>query len=914
LLDRAAETAALEGVLAAVRDGLSGVLVLRGDAGIGKTVLLEWAAVQALDMQVARVAGIQAEMGMGFAGLHQLLVPFLSGLEGLPGPQRQALESAFGLVAGPAPDRFLVGLAALTLLTDAAAGRPVLCLVDDVQWLDQVSVEVLGFIARRLYADRVGMLLTVREGEGEGPAAALAGLPELMLGGLPQEAAGELLATSAGARVDGRVSAQIVSGVAGNPLALVELAGELTPGELSGAVPLSWPLRFGERLEELYLARVQALPADTRTLLLVAAADPSGDPALVYKAAGQLGTSPEAGEAAGTQWLVSWQPRVRFRHPLIRSAAYYAAPPRARRRAHAALAAVTDPGADPDRRAWHRAEAAPGPDEQVAAELERSAGRAQARGGLAAAAAFLERAVLLTADPARHAERVLAAAQTSMQAGAFGKALELLDTAEAGPLDEFASARVDKLRGRIAYASSLGGDAPSLLLKAARRLEPLNLDLARETYLTAWNAASMAGHLAGASDLLEVSRAARALPPPADPARPVDLVLDGLARLVTDGPAAAAPVLRQAVNAFTVGDLSGDEGLRWGWMATNVLWDDDAGHAIRARQVQLARDAGALESLPTDLIALAMGDTRRGDFRAAASLIAETDAVAEVTGVRIAPYAHMFLASLRGNQAELTPLMTAAIAVAAEGQGVAAPLAHWMAAILHNGLGRYDEAFAAAQQAKEHSHLFNFLWGLPELVEAAVRTGNTEVAAGALAELAETTRAGGTDFGLGLEARCRALVSGGAAAEACYREAIGRLSRTRLRPETARAHLLYGEWLRRQRRRRDARGQLRTAFEMFDAMGMAAFAGRARAELRATGERARPRSPGAAEVLTPQEEQIARLVAGHLTNREIAARLFISASTVEYHLRKIFRKLRVSSRAQLARTLRNGKGAPAPRG
>jgi hypothetical protein len=376
LVDRATETAALSGVLAAVRDGLSGVLVLRGDAGIGKTVLLEWAAGQADDLQVARVAGMQAEMGMGYAGLHQLLVPFLGGLDGLPGPQRQALGSAFGLVAGPAPDRFLVGLAALTLLTDAAARRPVLCLVDDAQWLDQVSVEVLGFVARRLYADRVGMLFTVREGED--PATALAGLPELMLGGLSAEAADELLAASAAGPVDGQVSRQIVTNTAGNPLALVEAAGELTPAELSGAVPLSWPLRFGGPLEQLYLSRVRALPASTQTLLLLAAADPTGDPALVWKAAGQLGTGPQAGEMAGVERLVSWEPRVRFRHPLIRSAAYYAAPVPARRRGHQALAAVTDPDADPDRRAWHLAEAAEGPDEQVAAGLERSADRAQA--------------------------------------------------------------------------------------------------------------------------------------------------------------------------------------------------------------------------------------------------------------------------------------------------------------------------------------------------------------------------------------------------------------------------------------------------------------------------------------------------------------------------------------------------------
>jgi DNA-binding CsgD family transcriptional regulator len=898
-------------VLAAVRDGLSGVLVLRGDAGIGKTVLLEWAAGQAHDMQLARVTGVQAEMGMGFAGLHQLLVPFLGGLPGLPGPQRQALESAFGLVAGPAPDRFLVGLAALTLLTDAAAGRPVLCLVDDAQWVDQVSVEMLGFIGRRLYADQVAMLFTAREGEGD--AAALAGLPELVLGGLPGEAASELLAASAGARVDGRVSAQIVSGVAGNPLALVELAGELTPAELTGRVPLSWPLRFGGRLEELYLVRVRALPADTRMLLLLAAADPGGDPELVYKAAGQLGTGPEAGEAASTRRLVSWRPRVRFRHPLIRSAAYYAAPLGMRRRAHAALAAVTDPGADPDRRAWHLAEAAPGSDEDVAAELERSADRAQARGGLAAAATFLERAAVLTPDPVCRAERALAAAQANLQAGVFGKARDLLAAAEAGPLDELQAATADLLRAKIAFASSLGSDAPPLLLKAAQRLEPLNLDLARETYVDAWQAAFFAGYLAGAGDLLEVSRAARALPPPAHPPRLVDLVLDGYALLVTDGPAVAAPVLRQATAACASSGIPEEEVLRWGFVATvadEALWDDE-GWRVTVKQVELARDVGELDQLSFLLNRMAVETVWTGDFAAATLLIAEAGAVREATGSRFAPVAAAMLAAFRGREAEAVPLIQSVIEQAtASGQGVSVTVAHWVAALLYNGLGRYEEGLAAARQTSEHKHVHVSAWALPELIEAAVRTGNPRVAEAALDPLAETTRAGGTAIGLGVESRSRALVSEGEAAEGHYREAIDRLSRTRRRPDLARAHLVYGEWLRRQRRRRDARDQLRTAFEMFDVMGMEAFAARARAELRATGERARPRTLGVPEVLTPQEEQIARLVAEHLSNREIAARLFISASTVEYHLRKIFRKLGVSSRAQLARKIQDGDKTP----
>ena len=914
MLDRTTETAALEAVLAAVRDGRSRVLVLRGDAGIGKTVLLEWAAEQAHDMQLARVTGIQAEMGMGFAGLHQMLVPFLARMDRLPSPQQQALGSAFGLVAGPAPDRFLVGLTALTLLTDAAAGQPVLCLVDDAQWLDQVSVEVLGFIARRLYADRVGMLFAERAGEDR--AAALAGLPEMTVGGLPAEVADELLAVSAAGPVDGQVSRQIVANTAGNPLALVEAAGELTPAELSGAVPLSWPLRFGGHLEELYLSRVRALPADTRTLLLLAAADPSGDPGLVWKAAGQLEIDPQAGEMAGVERLMSWEPRVRFRHPLIRSAAYYAASAPARRRGHQALATVTDPDTDPDRRAWHFAEAAADPDEQVAAGLERSADRAQARGGLAAAAAFLERAAALTPDPARRTERTLAAAQANRQAGAFGKALELVATAEAGPLDEFQSARLDWLRGQIAFASGLGSDAPPLLLKAAKRLEPLNLDLARETYVDAWQAAFFAGYLAGAGDLLEVSRAVRVLPPPAHPPRPVNLVLDGFALLVTDGPATAAPVLRQATNAFASPDIPEEEILRWGFIATvadEALWDDE-GRRVTVRQVQLARDVGALDQLSFLLNRMAVETVWSGDFAAATLLIAEAGTVCEATGSRFAPVAATMLAAFRGREAEAVPLIQSITEQArAWGQGVSVTVAHWVAAVLYNGLGRYEEALAAARQACEHEHIYISMWALPELIEAAVRTGNPRIAHDVLEWLTGTTRAGGTDFGLGIEARSRALLSEAAVAERYYREAIERLCRTRRRPDLARTHLLYGEWLRRQRRRRDARGQLRTAFSMFDQMGMEAFAGRARAELRATGERARPRGPGAPEVLTPQEEQIAWLVAEHLSNREIAARLFISASTVEYHLRKIFRKLGVSSRTQLARALRKDKETPTQR-
>jgi DNA-binding CsgD family transcriptional regulator len=895
LMDRVSERDALDRLIDAVRGGQGQALVVRGDPGMGKTVLLDHLAGQARGCRVARAAGVQSEMELAFAGLHQLCAPMLGRAGRLPVPQRDALRTAFGIAAGPPPDRFLVGLAVLSLLSGMAGERPLICLIDDAQWLDRGSAQALGFAARRLAADPVGLVFAARD-----PGPELAGLPELAIGGLQDDDARALLASALAGPLDARVRDLIIAETRGNPLALLELPRGLTPAELAGGFGLPGAAPLTGRIEDSFGRQLDALPAETRRLVQLAAADPSGDQSLVWRAAERLGIPVQAAAPAVEAGLVEFGGRVRFRHPLARSAAYRSASLSERQQVHAALAEVTDPQADPDRRAWHRAQAAAGPDEEVAAELERSAGRAHARGGLAAAAAFLERSVALTADPARHAERILAAAQASMQAGAFGKALELLATAEAGRLDEFASARVDLLRGQIAFASSLGSDASSLLLKAAKRLEPLNLDLTRETYLNAWRAASLAGRLAGADHMLEVSRAARALPPPTHPPRPIDLILDGLARLVTDGPAAAGPTLRQAVNIFATGDISREEGLWSGWMAATVLWDADAGRAIIARQIRLARAVGALEELPVNLIALAYDDAWRGDFEAAASLIAETDAIAEATGSRIAPYPAMFLAALRGSQTELTPLLAAAIAAAeAEGQGVAATCAHWSTAILHNGLGRYADALAAAGQARDDRHLYVSMWAAPELVEAAVHTGHIEVAADALERLAERTQAGGTDFGLGLEARCRALTSQGQAAEGWYREAIERLGRARIRTELARAHLLYGEWLRRDRRRTDARAQLRTAHDMLDAMGMEAFAERARRELIATGETARKRSVQTVTTLTAQEAYIARLARDGLTNPEIGARLFLSARTVEWHLRKIFTKLGIGSRREL---------------
>ena len=902
LRGRRAECGVLDGLLEGVRGGRSAVLVVRGEAGVGKTALLAYAVESAPDLRSVRAAGVESEMELAFAGLHQLCWPMLDRLGRLPGPQRDALSIAFGLEAGPAPDRFLVGLAVLSLLSEVAGDRPLVCVVDDVQWLDRASVQVLAFAARRLLAEAVLVIFAARE-----PGADLRGLPELMVEGLRHADARKLLGSVVRRPLDERVADRIVAETRGNPLALLELPRGRSSAELAGGFGLPEALPLPGRIRENFLRQVESLPEQTRLLLAVAAADPTGDLALMRRAAGRLGLGVEAPEQAEETELLDiggMGGQVVFRHPLMRSAAYRAVSPGDRRKVHAALAEVTDAQADPDRRAWHLAQATPGPDEEVAAELERSAGRAQARGGLAAAAAFLERSVLLTAEPARRAERTLAAAQANLQAGAFDKALDLLARAEADPLDEFSDARMDLLRGQIAFASGLGGDAPPLLLKAAKRLESLNPEVARETYMCAWRAALFAGRFAGAGDLAEVSHAARALPRPARPPGLADLALDGLALLVTEGPAVAAPALQRAASAFASADISAEEGIRWGWLgqaAASALWDDVRWRAILVRRVQLARDAGALDQLPIDLGSLGMDAAWRGDFAAAAALIAETDAVCAATGARSAPFAAMLMAALRGDHADAAPLIEVTIAEAeASGQGIAATSAHWAAAILNNGLGRYADALAAARYASQETPpLCMSMWALPELVEAAARCNNSQLAADALEWLAETTRPGGTDFGLGIEARSRALVSEGPAAEGLYREAIDRFGRTQLRPELARAHLLYGEWLRRAGRRIDAREQLREAYEMLTVMGVEGFAERARRELLATGENVRKRRVETTGDLTAQEAQIARLARDGLSNPEISTQLFISPRTVEWHLRKIFAKLDISSRKQL---------------
>jgi DNA-binding CsgD family transcriptional regulator/tetratricopeptide (TPR) repeat protein len=897
LYGRRVESEALARLLDAVRRGRSRVLVVSGEPGVGKTALLESAIGSASGFRVARAVGVESEMELAFAALQQLCAPLLDRLDRLPAPQRDALGVAFGLRAGDAPDRFLVGLAVLSLLAEVAEEQPFLCVVDDAQWLDRASAQALVFVARRLLAESVALVLVTRE-----PADELQGFQELAVEGLRDGDARALLSSAVRVPLDERVRDRLVAETRGNPLALLELPRGLTPAELAGGFGLLDAPGLSGRIEDSFRRRLAGLPADTQRLLLVAAAEPVGDPVLVWRAADRLGIAVKA--ASETDGLLAIGASVTFRHPLVRSAVYRAASPEKRQTVHRALADATDPEVDPDRRAWHLAQATPRFDEDVASELERSAGRAQVRGGLAAAAAFLERAAVLTPEPSRRAARALAAAQAKHQAGAFDSALRLVNIAESGPLNELHWAQVDLLRGQIAFSLGRGSDAPPLLLKAAKRLEPLDQRLARETYLDALTAVFFPGILASDESVLETARAARSAPPSSQPPRASDLLLDGLGLLITEGYAAGTPTLRMAVNAFRDEDISRGEGRRWLSLASRLaafLWDDEAWDVLSARFVQLARDAGALSVLPLALATRSGAQLFAGEFALSCSLLEEVAAVNEATGATLAPYVGLAHVTFQGREAEVTPLIEAATReLVRRGDGEGLRFIHWVTAVLYNSLGRYEESLAAAQQAGEDTHASWWRdWGLVELIESAARSGKPELAADALARLSETTGASGTDWALGVEARSRALLTDGEAAEPLYREAIQRLERTRVRVELARAHLVYGEWLRRERRRLDAREQLRTAHELFTVFGMEAFAERARVELEATGEHARKRTVETRDDLTPQEAQISRLAAGGATNQEIAAQLFISPSTVDYHLRKAFRKLGVKSRHQL---------------
>jgi DNA-binding CsgD family transcriptional regulator len=916
LLGRRGECAALDELVASVRAGPSRALVLRGEAGVGKSALLEYLARRATGCAVARAAGVESEVELAFAGLQQLCAPFVDRLDRLPEPQRDALGTAFGRRGGDAPDRFLVGLAALSLLSEVAEARPLVCIVDDVQWLDGASAQALAFVARRLGVESVGLCFAVRE-----PAAErhLDGLDEIVVAGLDDQEARELLETVITGPLDERVRERIVAETRGNPLALLELPRGRTPAELAGGFGLGDgpdDLDPPARIEQRFRERLAPLPEPTRLLLIVAAAEPVGDPLLVWRAAAALGLDAAAAAPATATGLVELGAQVRFVHPLVRSAVYRAAAPEDRQRAHRALADATDTELDPDRRAWHRAQATGGLDEDVAAELERSAGRARARGGLAAGAAFHERAAELTPDPRRRAQRALAAAQSKHQAGASDAASRLVAMAEGGPLDELERALAQLLRAQIAFVTTRGRDAPPLLLAAAKRLAPLDTRIARETYLEAFAAAFSADRLARGGDASEVAASVRAAEWEPSP-RACDLLLDALALRYAEGCAVASPAMKVALRAFRDEPLSEDEELRWLWLACHIardLCDDEAWDELTARQLALARQTGAFSLLPVALDNRFSVELLCGRIAAATSLAAEADAVVEATGSHLIRRSSIALASWHGHDAEARALTEARRQeILSRGEGLWLAANDWGTAVLYNGLGRYDDALAALERAVEGpTGAALSIWIASEFIEAAVRSGREERAVGPLARLTEMAEANGTEWSLGLRAARAAMLAEGEAAESLYRESVERLSRTRIRMGTARAHLLYGEWLRRENRRVDAREQLRAAHEMFVEIGNEPYAERARRELLATGETVRKRSVETLDELTPQESQIGRMAADGFTNPEIGAQLFLSPRTVEWHLRKVFTKLGISSRRELRTALPDVRAVAIP--
>jgi DNA-binding CsgD family transcriptional regulator len=921
LRGRVSECEMLRGLISTVQSGSCGVLVLRGEAGVGKTALLAYTAEQAssagssLAFRTIQVAGVESDMELAYAGLQQLCAPLLTHLDELPEPQRDALNVAFGRGVGPTPDRFLVGLAVLSLMAAAANAQPLLCVIDDAQWLDQVSVQTLGFVARRLMAEPVAMVFAVRDNPD-----VLAGLPDLTVGGLSDSDARGLLDSVMVGGIDPRVRDRIVAETRGIPLALVEVPRNVPATELAGGFWISGTASSAGALEEKYVQRIKALPADTQRLLLVAAAEPVGDAALFLRVAARLGIAVDSLGPAESAGMIEFGPRMRFRHPLVRSAAYRAADLVERRAIHRALAEATDPESDPDRRAWHAANAAAGPDDAVAAELEASAGRAQSRGGIAAAATFLERAVALTADPEQRGARALAAAHAKRDAAAPEAAHELLTIAEMSPLSELQRAQAARLRAQMEFVRSRGGDAgaPRVsdtapeLLDAAKRLEGLDDYASRESYLEALAAVMYAGRLGESGTLSEVAAAAQvALGDDRELPRAVDYLLKGIAEQISGGMGAGGGALRIALDGMREHAQSGDSSVgRWLTVpafpilqesAAHELWDEEIVVDLSTAAVRHARDAGTLAGLPRALVYRAGAHLLAGEFSTAATLIEEADSITAATAHH-APvrYHTLLLTAWRGDPAQALPLIDAASAEAnATGEGRLLGLTRYANAVLNNGLGRYTEAIAAAHEACEYEDFGFYNWSLYELVEAASRGGDTKAAAQALRRLEERAGSSETDWGRGAVACAQAMLADDDRADALFTEAIERLGRTRVVVHFARARLCYGEWLRRMNRRIDARTQLNDAHDMFIKMGATAFADRARRELIATGEKVRKQPVSSGGELTAQEAQIARLAGDGMTNQEIGAQLFISTHTVEWHLRKVFVKLDISSRRQL---------------
>ncbi|MCZ8382298.1 AAA family ATPase [Mycobacterium sp. CPCC 205372] len=917
LRGRGDECEQLRRLLSSARSGSGQVLVLRGEAGGGKTALLEYLIAQARGFSVTHVAGVESDMELAFAGLQQLCSPLMTHVDGLPEPQRDALAVAFGRGVGPVPDRFLVGLAVLSLLAAAAEQQPLLCVIDDAQWLDQVSTQVLGFVARRLLAEPVALVFAARDHGAE----VLHGLPELEVGGLSDSDARELLDSVVLGRIDERVRDRIIAETRGIPLAVLEVPRNVSVAELIGGFETSTTRPSAGHVEESFVRRIASLPRDTRLLVLAAAAEPVGDAGLLLRAAAALDIPVDALAPAEAAGVIEFGPRIRFHHPLVRSAAYRAADLADRRAVHRALAEVTDPQLDPDRRAWHAANAALSPDDEVAAELEASAGRAQSRGGIAAAATFLERAVALSADPRLRGARALVAARAKCDAAAYEAAYELLAIAELSPLSELQRAEMARLRAQMEFTRGRGGEpgAPQVsaaaadLIDAARRLQTIDDESAREAHLEALAAAMYASQCAPPGALVAAAESARhAIDNAADPHRPTDLLLSGMADLITGGLTDGADRLRTALESWcTHAQRNDGEALRWLSLAfpivqesaTGELWDDEIMHRLATAMVRNARDAGALATLPSALAFRAGVHVLAGEFDDAATLLEEADAISAATNHKPVKYHRLHLSAWRGNPDETAALIDVATDMAsAKGEGRLLGLTGYTTAILHNGLGQYEEAFAGARRTCASNDLGFSGWCLVEMTEAAAHLGERDAAEDAVARLERRAADSGTDWGLGALAGAQALLADNEEADALFTEAIKRLERTRVVTQLARTQLRYGEWLRRSHHTTEARKHLGRAHETFSRMGAQAFAERARRELVAAGEKVRRQPMRSGDELTSQESQIARLAADGLTNQEIGAQLFLSTHTVEWHLRKVFVKLGISSRRQL-RTL-----------
>jgi DNA-binding CsgD family transcriptional regulator len=905
---RRSEHGALDRLVSAVQAGQSQVLVLTGEAGIGKSALLDHVARRASECRLLRAAGIDSEMELPFSGIHQLCGPLLGGVDALPAPQQEALKAVFGLAAGAPPDTFLVALATLALMDDAAGGGPLICLVDDVQWLDRASATVIGFVARRLLAEPIGMVLALRTPHAE---AGLGALPTLRVPRLERSDALTLLERR-GVSVDERVRDRVIAEARGNPLALLEFSRQPS-AHAWGAAPADGGAHVVDRIEQTYLRRIDALSAATRRFLLLAAAEPDGDALVLGRAAEHLGLPWDVGAPAVEHELIEIGARVRFCHPLVRSAVYRAAGHSDRLDVHRALAVATDAKNDPDRWALHLAQSVVGPDESVASELETAAGRFRERGARSAAAALLERATALTADPHRRGLRAVAAAQALFECGEPDSVHELLAIADLGPVDDVTQAQIVRLRAQTVAARSRSSESVPALLEAARLMTPLDPAQARDAYLEALGASVFAGRMAGPGQTRVAAEQARGAPQSDPPPRAMDLLLEGVSARFTEGYASSVVPLRRALSLLEQHVSGGDAGaVDWLWLACPVapepiapeLWDDESWHQISARAVHLARAAGILTALPVALAYRAFVHLHEGEFDAAQALIDEADDASTAAGRLPLRYTRLALTAWRGDALVAKQLIDSDMREAADrGEGRAVGLAHYASAVLHNGLGQYEQALASARQACEYEDLGFFGWYLEELVEAAVRTGDTAAATWAVTQLEERTLAAGTDWALGALASAKAQVATATDTAALFGEAIERLGRSRLRTRLARAELTYGEWLRRNGQRVEARRHLRRAHDAFMQFGADAFAQRAARELSASGDRPRARATTAAPTLTTQELRIAQLARDGLTNAEIGSRLFLSPHTVEWHLRKVFEKLGIGSRKKLAAVL-----------